>query len=419
MSLQDSMNALGKSARAAAHKLSLAPAPQKKEALIAAAAALRARVTDITAANDIDMKAGAERGLSKAMLDRLLLTPDRVEAMAAGVASVAELDDPVGKELEVTDRPNGLRIRRVAVPLGVIGIIYESRPNVTADAAALCLKAGNAAILRGGSDSFNSSGVILECMQEGLRAANLPAEAMQRVPTVDRDAVGMLLRMAEYVDVIVPRGGKGLIERVQNEARVPVFSHLDGINHTYIDAHADLAMAEQIVVNAKMRRTGICGAMETMLVHQDIAATFLPSAVVALKAAGCEDIRGDAASQALVSSLSAANAEDWDTEYLDSVLAVRVVSDLHQAIEHINAHGSHHSEAIVTADASAAARFQREIDAAIVMHNASTQFADGGEFGMGAEIGIATGRMHARGPVGAAQLTSYKYVVEGSGQIRP
>lgn len=419
MSLQDSMNALGKSARAAAHTLSLAPAPQKKEALIAAAAALRARATDITAANDIDMKAGAEKGLSKAMLDRLLLTPDRVEAMAAGVALVAELDDPVGKELEVTDRPNGLRIRRVAVPLGVIGIIYESRPNVTADAAALCLKAGNAAILRGGSDSFNSSGVILECMQAGLRTANLPAEAVQRVPTVDREAVGMLLRMAEYVDVIVPRGGKGLIERVQNEARVPVFSHLDGINHTYIDAQADLAMAEQIVVNAKMRRTGICGAMETMLVHRDIAPTFLPSAVSALTAAGCEDIRGDAAAQALVSSLSAANAEDWDTEYLDSILAVRVVDDLDQAIAHVNAHGSHHTEAIITADANAAARFQREIDAAIVIHNASTQFADGGEFGMGAEIGIATGRMHARGPVGAAQLTSYKYVVEGSGQIRP
>ncbi len=419
MSLQDSMNALGKSARAAAHTLSLAPAPQKKEALIAAAAALRARAADITAANDIDMKAGAEKGLSKAMLDRLLLTPDRVEAMAAGVALVAELDDPVGKELEVTDRPNGLRIRRVAVPLGVIGIIYESRPNVTADAAALCLKAGNAAILRGGSDSFNSSGVILECMQAGLRAANLPAEAVQRVPTVDREAVGMLLRMAEYVDVIVPRGGKGLIERVQNEARVPVFSHLDGINHTYIDAQADLAMAEQIVVNAKMRRTGICGAMETMLVHRDIAPTFLPSAVSALTAAGCEDIRGDAAAQALVSSLSAANAEDWDTEYLDSILAVRVVDDLDQAIAHVNAHGSHHTEAIITADANAAARFQREIDAAIVIHNASTQFADGGEFGMGAEIGIATGRMHARGPVGAAQLTSYKYVVEGSGQIRP
>jgi len=419
MSLQDSMNALGKSARAAAHTLSLAPAPQKKEALIAAAAALRARVDDITAANDIDMKAGAEKGLSKAMLDRLLLTPDRVEAMAAGVALVAELDDPVGKELEVTDRPNGLRIRRVAVPLGVIGIIYESRPNVTADAAALCLKAGNAAILRGGSDSFNSSGVILECMQAGLRAANLPAEAVQRIPTVDREAVGMLLRMAEYVDVIVPRGGKGLIERVQNEARVPVFSHLDGINHTYIDAQADLAMAEQIVVNAKMRRTGICGAMETMLVHRDIAPTFLPSAVSALTAAGCEDIRGDAAAQALVSSLSAANAEDWDTEYLDSILAVRVVDDLDQAIAHVNAHGSHHTEAIITADANAAARFQREIDAAIVIHNASTQFADGGEFGMGAEIGIATGRMHARGPVGAAQLTSYKYVVEGSGQVRP
>ena len=419
MSLQDSMNALGKSARAAAHTLSLAPAPRKKEALIAAAAALRARVDDITAANDIDMKAGAEKGLSKAMLDRLLLTPDRVEAMAAGVALVAELDDPVGKELEVTDRPNGLRIRRVAVPLGVIGIIYESRPNVTADAAALCLKAGNAAILRGGSDSFNSSGVILECMQAGLRAANLPAEAVQRIPTVDREAVGMLLRMAEYVDVIVPRGGKGLIERVQNEARVPVFSHLDGINHTYIDAQADLAMAEQIVVNAKMRRTGICGAMETMLVHRDIAPTFLPSAVSALTAAGCEDIRGDAAAQALVSSLSAANAEDWDTEYLDSILAVRVVDDLDQAIAHVNAHGSHHTEAIITADANAAARFQREIDAAIVIHNASTQFADGGEFGMGAEIGIATGRMHARGPVGAAQLTSYKYVVEGSGQVRP
>ena len=419
MSLQDSMNALGKSARAAAHTLALAPAPQKKDALVAAAAALRARVADIVAANDLDMRAGAEKGLSKAMLDRLLLTPERIEGMAAGVASVAELDDPVGKELEVTDRPNGLRIRRVAVPLGVIGIIYESRPNVTADAAALCLKAGNAAILRGGSDSFNSSGVILECMQAGLKAAGLPAEAVQRVPTVDRDAVGLLLKMAEYVDVIVPRGGKGLIERVQSEARVPVFSHLDGINHTYIDAAADLGMAEQIVVNAKMRRTGICGAMETMLVHKDVAGAFLPRAVDALKAAGCDDIRGDAGAQALVASLTLASEEDWDTEYLDSILSVRVVEDLDQAIEHVNAHGSNHTEAIVTADAEAAKRFQREVDAAIVMHNASTQFADGGEFGMGAEIGIATGRMHARGPVGAAQLTSYKYVVEGSGQTRP
>ncbi len=419
MSLQDTMNALGKSARAAAHTLSLAPAQQKNQALTAAAAAISRRVADIVAANEIDMQAGAEKGLSKAMLDRLLLTPDRIEAMAAGVASVAELDDPVGKELETTERPNGLRIRRVAVPLGVIGIIYESRPNVTADAAALCLKAGNAAILRGGSDSFHSSGVILECMQEGLRGADLPAQAVQRVPTVDREAVGMLLKMSEYVDVIVPRGGKGLIERVQTEARVPVFSHLDGINHTYVDAQADLGMAEQIVVNAKMRRTGICGAMETMLVHQDVAQQFLPRAVLALKSAGCEDIRGDEATRALVNDVSAATAEDWDTEYLDSVLSVRIVRDLDQAINHVNTHGSHHTEAIITNDTSAATRFQREVDAAIVMHNASTQFADGGEFGMGAEIGIATGRMHARGPVGAAQLTSYKYVVEGTGQVRP
>nr|ADI17041.1 gamma-glutamyl phosphate reductase [uncultured alpha proteobacterium HF0010_30A23] len=419
MSLQDTMNALGKSARAAAHTLSLASAQQKNQALTAAAAAIGRRVADIVAANEIDMQAGAEKGLSKAMLDRLLLTPDRIEAMAAGVASVAELDDPVGKELETTERPNGLRIRRVAVPLGVIGIIYESRPNVTADAAALCLKAGNAAILRGGSDSFHSSGVILECMQEGLRGADLPAQAVQRVPTVDREAVGMLLKMSEYVDVIVPRGGKGLIERVQTEARVPVFSHLDGINHTYVDAQADLGMAEQIVVNAKMRRTGICGAMETMLVHQDVAQQFLPRAVLALKSAGCEDIRGDEATRALVNDVSAATAEDWDTEYLDSVLSVRIVRDLDQAINHVNTHGSHHTEAIITNDTSAATRFQREVDAAIVMHNASTQFADGGEFGMGAEIGIATGRMHARGPVGAAQLTSYKYVVEGTGQVRP
>jgi len=337
----------------------LAPAPQKQEALKAAASAIRARSADIFAANEIDMRAGVEKGLSKAMLDRLLLTPDRIEAMAAGVASVAELDDPVGKELETTDRPNGLRIRKIAVPLGVIGIIYESRPNVTADAAALCLKAGNAAILRGGSDSFNSAGVILECMQAGLEAAGLPSDAVQRIPTVDREAVGMLLKMAEYVDVIVPRGGKGLIERVQQEARVPVFSHLDGINHTYIDAGADLAMAEQIVVNAKMRRTGICGAMETMLVHKDVASQFLPSALQALKDAGCNDIRGDDATKAIESSVGKATAEDWDTEYLDSVLAVRVVSDLNQAIEHVNTHGSHHTEAIITADAEAAARFQR------------------------------------------------------------
>ena len=417
--LQDTMNSVGQAAKAAAHNLSLAPAAQKVDALQAAAAAIRSRSEDIVAANAIDMAAGADKGLSKAMLDRLLLTPDRIEAMAAGVASVAELDDPVGRELSVTDRPNGLRIRQVAVPLGVIGIIYESRPNVTADAAALCLKAGNAAIMRGGSDSFNSSGVILECMQAGLAAAGLPVNAVQRVPTVDREAVGMLLRMAEYVDVIVPRGGKGLIERVQQEARVPVFSHLDGINHTFVDAAADLTMAESIVVNAKMRRTGICGAMETMLVHRDVAAEFLPRAVAALQAAGCEDIRGDEAARGLSAALTPASAEDWDTEYLDSILSVRIVDDLDAAISHVNRHGSHHTEAIITADAEAAARFQREVDAAIVMHNASTQFADGGEFGMGAEIGIATGRMHARGPVGAAQLTSYKYVVEGSGQTRP
>ena len=416
---QDTMNSVGKAAKAAAHSLSLAPSVQKVDALQAAAAAIRSRSDDIVAANTVDIEAGEGKGLSKAMLDRLLLTPDRIEAMAAGVATVAELDDPVGRELSVTDRPNGLRIRQVAVPLGVIGIIYESRPNVTADAAALCLKAGNAAILRGGSDSFNSSGVILECMQTGLAEADLPVEAVQRVPTVDREAVGMLLRMAEYVDVIVPRGGKGLIERVQQEARVPVFSHLDGINHTFVDAAADLPMAESIVVNAKMRRTGICGAMETMLVHRDVAAEFLPRAVAALRAAGCTDIRGDDWACALSGELSPATIEDWDTEYLDSILSVRIVDDLDAAISHVNRHGSQHTEAIITADANAAARFQREVDAAIVMHNASTQFADGGEFGMGAEIGIATGRFHARGPVGLEQLTSFKYAVRGNGQVRP
>ena len=364
------------------------------------------------------MAAGQAAGLSSAKLDRLLLTDDRIEAMAQGLEDVANLDEPVGRVLSVWDRPNGLKIQRVSTPLGVIGVIYESRPNVTADAGALCLKAGNATILRGGSDSFHSSTAILAALRKGLVTAGLPEAAVQSVPTTDRAAVGMLLSMTAYVDVVVPRGGKSLVERVQQEARVPVFSHLDGLNHTYVDTAADIDMAIDIVLNAKMRRTGICGAMETLLVHRDVADAFLPKAARALEAKACV-LRGDEASRAIVPSMEVATQEDWETEYLDSILAVKVVTDLDEAVLHIATYGSSHTEVIITADHRAAEEFATRVDAAIVMHNASSQFADGGEFGMGAEIGISTGRMHARGPVGANQLTSYKYVVRGDGQLRP
>ena len=418
MTLQNQMNAIGQAAKAAAAELALATSQQKNDAIRAAAAEIRAAATSIQAANQQDMVAGQAAGLSSAKLDRLLLTDDRIEAMARGLEDVANLDEPVGRVLSAWDRPNGLKIERVSTPLGVIGVIYESRPNVTADAGALCLKAGNATILRGGSDSFHSSSAILAALRKGLVTAGLPEAAIQSVPTTDRAAVGMLLSMTAYVDVVVPRGGKSLVERVQQEARVPVFSHLDGLNHTFVDAAADLNMAVDIAVNAKMRRTGICGAMETLLVHRDVADAFLPKVAMAFEAKTCV-LRGDEASRAIVPSMQIATQEDWETEYLDSILAVKVVADLDEAVLHIATYGSSHTEVIITDDQRAAEEFANRVDAAIVMHNASSQFADGGEFGMGAEIGISTGRMHARGPVGANQLTSYKYVVRGDGQLRP
>ena len=413
------MDALGRAARKAAASLARSSGTDRDRALRAAAGAIRARGDEILAANARDMSAARQRGLGAAMLDRLLLDASRVEAMAAGVEAVAGLPDPLGRVLAEWERPNGLEIQRVSVPLGVIGIIYESRPNVTADAAALCLKAGNAAILRGGSESFHSSRAIYECMREGLRAAGIDEHAIQIVPTTDRAAVGYLLSsMGQWLDVVVPRGGKGLIRRVQEDARVPVIGHLEGICHVYLHGAADTAMATGIVLNAKMRRTGICGAAETVLVDRDAAARLLPPVIAALREAGCE-VRGDEAVTAIEPGVVPAEEVDWSTEYLDAVISIRVVDGIDAAIAHIGRYGSGHTESIVTADEAAAAKFLREVDSAILLHNASTQFADGGEFGMGAEIGIATGRVHARGPVGAEQLTSYKYVVRGSGQVRP
>ena len=412
------MREIGRAARAAAGELALADAETKVKALRAAAESLRRGSADILAANAKDMEAARTKGLTKAMLDRLALNPARIEAMAAGLEAIADFPDPVGRTLEDWAQPNGLKFARVAVPLGVVGVIYESRPNVTADAGGLCLKAGNAAILRGGSESFHSSGAILTCLHTGLRAAGLPETAVQRVPTVDRAAVGILLTMNDTVDIIVPRGGRGLIERVQAETRIPVIAHLDGLCHTYIHAGADPKTAHDIALNAKMRRTGICGATETLLVDRAVAERVLPPILDDLIAAGCE-IRGDEAVCKLEPRAKAAQAADWDTEYLEAVLSVKLVADLDEALAHIAKHGSQHTEAIVTEDAAAAEAFLARVEAAIVMHNTSTQFADGGEFGMGAEIGISTGRLHPRGPVGAEQLTSYKYLVRGSGQVRP
>jgi len=417
--IEETMQTIGVNARRASAALNLSDGKTRNAALLAAAAAIRSRVGEILAANAIDMAAGTERGLSGAMLDRLLLEADRIEAMAAGLETVAAMHDPIGRILDEWQRPNGLLIKRVSVPLGVIGIIYESRPNVTADAAALCLKSGNAAILRGGSESFNSSQAIYQCLREGMTVAGIDPDAVQMVPTTDRAAVGyMLSSMAEWIDVVVPRGGKSLIKRVQDEARVPVIGHLEGICHVYLHHAAETAMARDIVLNAKMRRTGICGSAETVLVDRAALERLLPAVAGALSDAGCE-IRGDADVCALLPSAIAATEEDWSTEYLDAIISIRVVDGIAQAIEHIAHYGSGHTECIVTADDAAARQFFRDVDSAILLQNASTQFADGGEFGMGAEIGIATGRVHARGPVGADQLTSYKYVVRGSGQVRP
>jgi len=413
------MDEFGRNARKAAAELALCPASQRDRALQAAADSIRDRSKTILGANETDMGAAEQRGMSTAMLDRLALNPERIEAMAAGLESVIELPDPVGRVLAEWGRPNGLHIQRVAVPLGVIGIIYESRPNVTADAAGLCTKSGNAAILRGGSESFHSSQAIFKSLGDGLEAARIHPAAIQMVPTTDRAAVGYLLSsMGNAIDVVVPRGGKNLIERVQQEARVPVIGHLEGICHVYLHESADPDMAREIVLNAKMRRTGICGAAETVLVDRQAAAALIPPVVNALTGAGCE-VRGDEAVQELASAAKAADEQDWHTEYLDAVISIRVVDELAQAVEHIRKYGSGHTESIVAEDKAAAEEFLAAVDSAIVLHNASTQYADGGEFGMGAEIGIATGRIHARGPVGAEQLTSYKYIVRGSGQTRP
>ena len=409
---------LGKAARAAGTTLGGASTEAKNAALLAAAAEIRARAGDILEANATDMKTARDSGLGAARLDRLALDETRVEGVARGLEEVAALADPVGDVIAEWTRPNGLRISRVRVPLGVIGIIYESRPNVTADAGALSLKSGNAAILRGGSESHHSSRAIHACLRRGLAAGDLPETAIQLVPTSDRAAVGALLRLHDYVDVIVPRGGRSLIERVFEESRMPVIAHLDGLCHVYVHRDADSEMARNIVLNAKMRRTGVCGAAETLLVDKAVAETHLPPIVDDLIGAGCE-VRGDDSARALDHRVTAAAADDWTTEYLDAVISVRVVEDLDAAIRHIGTYGSHHTESIVTGNDAAAERFLKEVDSAILLRNASTQFADGGEFGMGAEIGISTGRLHARGPVGVEQLTTFKYVVRGSGQTRP
>ncbi|HLI22433.1 MAG TPA: glutamate-5-semialdehyde dehydrogenase [Stellaceae bacterium] len=416
VNIESEMKALGAAAREAAAVLAHADAAKKTQALTFAAQAIRDKGKAILEANRQDM--AAAKDLSPAMTDRLLLDEKRVAAMAKGLDEVAALSDPIGTELARWTRPNGLDIARVRVPLGVIGIIYESRPNVTADAGGLCLRAGNAAILRGGSESFYSSRAIAAALQEGIVAAGLPAAAVQLVPTIDRAAVGMMLTMTDFIDIIVPRGGKSLIERVQRESRIPVIAHLEGNCHVHIDRAADLDKALSIAMNAKLRRTGVCGAAETLLCDRAVAAKALPRILASLHQGGCE-IRGDDTVQRLFPQAKAATEQDWFTEYLDAILAVRVVDDLSAAIAHINHYGSHHTDAIVTEDNIAAERFLDEVDSAIVLRNASTQFADGGEFGMGAEIGISTNRLPPRGPVGAEQLTSFKYVVRGNGQVRP
>jgi glutamate-5-semialdehyde dehydrogenase len=417
--LGKAMLALGAAARGAAKSLALARTEQKNQALLEAAAALRHERDALLASNAVDCAAAEKRGMSGAMLDRLKLDAKRIDSMAAGLEAIAALPDPIGAVLAAWTRPNGMRIERVRVPLGVVGIIYESRPNVTADAGALCLKSSNAVILRGGSESMASSRAVHACLAKGLEKAGLPAAAIQLVPTTDREAVGfMLADMRGLIDVLVPRGGKSLVERVQKEARVPVIGHLEGVCHVYVDRDADVEMAKKIVVNAKLRRTGVCGAAETLLVDRACAATHLKPLLHALLDAGCA-VRGDAAAAAADSRVSPATEQDWSTEYLDAIIAVRVVDGVDAAIAHIAQYGSQHTDAIVTGNTATAERFLTRVDSAIVLHNASTQFADGGEFGMGAEIGISTDKFHARGPVGVEQLTSYKYLVRGNGQLRP
>ncbi|WP_370401390.1 glutamate-5-semialdehyde dehydrogenase [Sulfitobacter sp. JB4-11] len=407
---------IGARAKAASAQLACASAERKHAALIGAAEHLWSARDEILKANAKDLEYGRNKGLSDAMMDRLMLDEDRIRAMVDGLRSVAEQPDPVGEVLAEWDRPTGLHIKRVCTPLGVIGVIYESRPNVTADAGALCLKAGNAVILRGGSESFHSSSAIHASLQQGLRDANLPQDAVQLVPTRDRAAVSEMLRMTDTIDVIVPRGGKGLVGLVQREARVPVFAHLEGIVHIFIDASVDPEKALGVVLNAKTRRTGICGAAECLLIHEDIADTIGQGVIKALLDAGVE-VRGDAR-LARIDGVTAATEEDWGREFLDMIIAARVVTGVDEAIDHIRTHGSNHTDCILAEDAETVQTFMNRLDSAILMHNASTQFADGGEFGMGAEIGIATGKMHARGPVGAAQLTSFKYLVTGDGTVR-
>ena len=416
--LAATMAEIGHRARGATAALGLASAEAKATALRDAARVVRDRASEILAANAHDLEEAEGEDLSSALRDRLALDPKRLEAIAAGLEAIADLPDPVGRVLASWTRPNGLAIERVAVPLGVIGIIYESRPNVTADAGGLALKSGNAAILRGGSESFHSSRALVAALREGLHVAGLTEDAIQLVPTRDRAAVGLMLAMSGVIDIIVPRGGSSLIERVHRESRIPVIAHLEGLCHTYIDGAADPRKARAIVLNAKMRRVSICGATETLLVDRKVAATLLPPILADLRAAGCE-LRGDPEVLALDASVTPATEQDWRTEYLDAILAIRVVNGVEDAIAHIERFGSHHTDAIVTEDRDVAERFLREVDSAIVLVNASTQFADGGEFGMGAEIGISTQRLPPRGPVGAAELTTYKYLVRGSGQVRP
>jgi glutamate-5-semialdehyde dehydrogenase len=416
--LTATMQRIGAAARAAAPALATAPRERKDRALRQAAAAVRDTRPALLAANAIDIETAKKANATNAFIDRVALDDKRVESIAKGLEEIAAQPDPVGHVQEEWTRPNGLKIARVSVPFGVVGIIYEARPNVTADAGGLCLKSGNAAILRGGSESFESSKVLVDCLHDGLRAANLPESCVQLVPTRDREAVGHMLKMSAQIDVIVPRGGKALIARVMDEARIPVIAHLEGLCHTYVHSAAEVEMARSVVFNAKMRRTGVCGATETLLVDREVAVTHLPPILHDLFKAGCE-VRGTEEVQRMDPRIMPASEEDWRTEYLDAMLSVKLVDGLDEAVAHINRYGSHHTDAIVTGDGKAADKFIETVDSAIVLHNASTQFADGGEFGFGAEIGISTGRLPPRGPVGAAQLTSYKYVVRGTGQTRP
>jgi glutamate-5-semialdehyde dehydrogenase len=412
------MRDIGKEAKDAAQVLANSSTEAKNHAIKIAASSLRDNMEKIIQANNKDIEEGKQKGLTPAMLDRLELNRERINSMADGLDAISGLSDPVGRIIDSWKRPNGLSISRVGVPLGVIGVIYESRPNVTADAGGLCLKSGNASILRGGSESFHSSSAIFDCLKFALEVAELPAGAIQMVPTKDRAAVGEMLTMTDFIDVIVPRGGRSLVERVQTEAKIPIFAHLEGICHTYVNADSSPDMACDIVLNAKMRRTGICGATETLLIDREAVGTHLAPILDALDQAGCE-IRGEAEIRALDDRVFAADEADWNTEYLDSIISIRQVSGVEEAIDHINRHGTEHTDAIVTNDVDIAEFFLRGVNSAIAVHNASTQFADGGEFGMGAEIGISTGKMHARGPVGVEQLTTFKYIVRGDGQTRP